>query len=230
MEKLKSNIPTQSKLLIIILSSANNHERRDAQLKTWIKDLKNIPYYFLIGNSSDTQIKSNFIFVNVKDNDLPNKLYEAYKFCLKNIDFDYIFTCDDDTYVVVDRLLTSGYENHDFMGTLYRYEEGDRKGLTHAEGGAGFFIGRSALQKMFSINASDLLKTSFASDTFISDLATESGISLTHHNDFNQGWSMEKRPGEIPRPNNSAITSHYMNRKQFFETYKSFHPANIFLI
>lgn len=227
-DKLKLNTPTRPKLLVLILSGINYTSRRTIQRKTWLRDLDEIPYLFLMGNSDLNE--KNSIYVNAPDNKLPEKLYQGYKKCL-DLDFDYLFTCDDDTYVVVERLLTSGYSNHDYMGTSYTFNGGDRKGLTHAEGGAGFFLSRTAVKNMllYPIDG-PLVQSAIASDTMVGDLATWAKIPLHHHNDFNQGWSMEKRPGQIPSPTNSAITSHYMNEEQFRETYKAFHPRSMFLV
>jgi len=224
MAKLNLSI-LKNKLLILILSGNNNTERRTVQQKTWLQDLGDIPHLFLL-SGPNTIKDGHYLYVTSPDQNLPLKLYLGYHYCYK--DYDYIFTCDDDTYVVVDRLLDSGFEDHDYMGTSYTFIKGDRIGRTHAEGGAGFFLSRHALQKMIPL--ADYLWNPIASDTMVGDLAAAAKIPLHHHSEFNQGWTMEKRPGELPHPNNTVITSHYMNDEQFMETYKLFHPANMFLV
>jgi hypothetical protein len=53
-------------------------------------------------------------------------------------DYDFVFTCDVDTYIVVPRLLACGFEQHDYMG--HRCDEG------HAGGGYGYWLSRRAVE------------------------------------------------------------------------------------
>ena len=49
---------------------------------------------------------------------LPFKVREIFRWA-KTRDYDYIFKVDTDTYVDVPRLLTSGFQNHDYTGTPF---------------------------------------------------------------------------------------------------------------
>jgi hypothetical protein len=46
---------------------------------------------------------------------LPYKVRAMHRWALTQ-DFDYVYKADTDTYVDVDRLMSSGFEQHDFVG------------------------------------------------------------------------------------------------------------------
>ena len=196
-----------NKLLIVILSSANNIDRRQIQRDTWLKNI-NVPFKFILGNESETQ-EPDILWADSPDDNLPRKLISAYHIS-KN--FDYIFTCDDDTYVVVDRLLNCGYENHMYMGTRW---EG------HAEGGAGFFLNRESIERLTQVPVDHPLLTG-PSDVVIGKLAKMYTIHLHEDERFVQGYSDKKRHGELPTPFNDKITSHYLSPELFHKVHTQF--------
>lgn len=55
--------------------------------------------------------------------------------------YDFVFKCDDDTYIFVERLLASGFENHDYSGWSWQND-----GYTFASGGAGYWLSRKAMK------------------------------------------------------------------------------------
>jgi hypothetical protein len=69
------------------------------------------------------------------------------KYALEN-GYDYIFRTDSDAYVWVNRLLASGFEQHDYMGWCLDYPKHLEKerGLRTAHGGIGFFLSRRAME------------------------------------------------------------------------------------
>jgi len=199
-----------------------NYERRLELCRTWVTDLQDIPYYFIIGEKSSSH--PHILAVDCDDANLPMKLYLAYKICFERERFDYVFTCDDDTYVVVDRLLNCGFEKYDYMGHIYK---------SHAEGGAGFFLSRRAIEEITSFSPNDpLISQAIASDTMVGNLCHASKVVAHHDNRFKQGYSSEKKPDPVlPHPDNNVITGHYLNREQFRQIYQSFHPEkNMFLL
>jgi hypothetical protein len=62
--------------------------------------------------------------------------------------YDYVFRTDSDAYCWVNRLLASGFENHDYQGWCIDYPkhlETD-KALRTAHGGIGFLLSRKAME------------------------------------------------------------------------------------
>ncbi len=59
-------------------------------------------------------------------------------------DYDYLFRVDSDTYVWVDRLLASGFEQHEYMGYCLDYPKENARNRT-AFAGPGFFLNRKAM-------------------------------------------------------------------------------------
>lgn len=207
------------KLIILILSEKNNKDRRDIQRQTWLKNI-NIHYRFVLGGEPK-KAGDSILWTDSPDDNLPRKLISAYQRISDRYDFDYIFTCDDDTYVVVDRLLSCGFEDHMYMGNCYTFEEGIREGMGHAEGGAGFFLSHEAIERIVQVPLDHELLTG-PSDTAIGDLAKMYSIKLRSDDRFVQGYSIKKRHGELPMPFNEVITSHYLSPALFHMVHSQF--------
>ena len=122
------------KIAIAIMSCVKNAERREAVRRTWVKDIPfGIDYFFFVGHVG----VSDAISLPCGDayEDCAFKQIEMIKFVK---DYDYVFFCDDDTYVVIDRLMLCGFEAHDYMGCpCMLYEE-----CVAAHGGAGFWMSK----------------------------------------------------------------------------------------
>ena len=207
-ERCDLNNP-KNKLIILILSGKNNISRRKVQQETWLKNI-HIPYHFVLGGEEISQ-EPNVLWVDADDSELAQKLLRAYKYLLK-YDFDHIFTCDDDTYVVVERLLACGYEDHMYMGT--RWED-------HAEGGAGFFLNRESIERFAQVPI-DHPSLIGPSDVAIGNLAKMYTVYLHEDNRFIQGYSSKKKHGELPTPSNDVITSHYITLQLFKKIHSQF--------
>jgi len=104
-------------MIILITSCEKNEEYREALRQTWLKNTS-ILYLFIVGGPSETHITDDILYVRASDDydSVPNKQFEAFKYCSENYQFENIFICDDDTYVCLDRLLDSDYRIHDYYG------------------------------------------------------------------------------------------------------------------
>ena len=65
--------------------------------------------------------------------------------------YDFIFRVDSDAYVWVDRLLTSGFEQYDYVGYCLDYPPSKAYRRT-AHGGSGFILSRRAMQIIANAN------------------------------------------------------------------------------
>lgn len=150
--------------------------------------------------------------------DVPDDyLHVSYKFreaCFWALDngYDYIFQVVTDTFVVPSRLIASGFEQHDYVGTA----NGER---TAIGGGPGFWLSRKA---MFALVFSPV--THWCSDGWTGDVMARRGIKLTHDPRYTSLGQAEP-----PRGDNNVITSHIADTpvvydpEVMYELYRGMH-------
>jgi hypothetical protein len=80
--------------------------------------------------------------------------------------YDFVFKCETDTYVNLERLLTSGFEQHDFIG--------GPNGRNIA-GGSGWWVSRRTMSQVVEHRIDG-----YADDCWFPTLAQARGITLTH--------------------------------------------------
>ena len=112
--------------------------------ETWWRDLANHPNVtgkFFFGRGEDRQPLPDEVFLDVADDyvSLPHKVQGIVRWALER-DFDFLFKCDDDTFVWVDRLLSGGFEHFDHYGWG---TGGIGGGLL---GGPGYFLSKRSMQ------------------------------------------------------------------------------------
>ena len=132
--------------------------------KTWAKNSSvNLNVLFFMGAPVDYPIAEyDEVYINAPDDyhGLPFKTKAILKWFL-DTDYDYIFLCDTDSYVMLPKLTACGFENYDYMGVntwpwgeTRAYDAPNRDGVvTHipkcygwASGGFGYFLSRKAAE------------------------------------------------------------------------------------
>lgn len=78
--------------------------------------------------------------------------------------FDFVFQCTSDTYIDIDRLMSSGFQNHDYSG----FPEG-----CYARGGNGYWMSRKASRLIL-----DAPVTIWAEDWWVGTVLTHNGVRL----------------------------------------------------
>lgn len=103
-------------LLTAIKSCHKYAARRQAVADTWLPELQT-DFFFLLG--LPRLVVTDSLSCNVSDafTDIAPKIQYACRYALEQ-NVDFMFVCDDDTYVRPDRLLKSGFEKHDYCGFL----------------------------------------------------------------------------------------------------------------
>ena len=86
------------------------------------------------------QVKTDYKgYLTVPGENLSYRVRELARWALAD-GYDYVFKCDDDTYVWVDRLLASGFERWDYCGFSHDWHT-----PRFASGGAGYWMSRRAM-------------------------------------------------------------------------------------
>lgn len=139
------------RVLIAILSchlyedNGNNQASRD----TWIPLIPlNVDYKFFFGQRPGVHdaalhiLPKDVVKLNVPD-DYQHVTYKAkamQKWAYDH-DYDFVFTCYPDTYVEPNRLLSSGFEKHDYSGNFCTFS-----GSTYCQGGAGYWKSKKSIK------------------------------------------------------------------------------------
>ena len=190
------------KPLVAVISCHANEEYRQAQLNTWIGtwgDL--IDVRFFLGKPIQENTPNTFYF-DVEDTffDLPFKVQSALEWAHKN-EYTHVFKCDDDTYINVPRLLSCGFEEHDYMGNM--------AGVwweCYAQGGAGYWLGPKSLNILHKEGVyKESFRFNWAEDSSIGAILQAAGVRLKDDRRFFHGTT-EK--WGFPTPSNDIITSH----------------------
>ena len=103
---------------------------------------------------------------------------------------DYVFNCFCDTYVDIEKLMHSGFEEHDFIGMTYDTNR-------CPQGGGGYWLSKKCLEILVSAHVDF-----WADDGWAGFTLPKHGVLL--HNDLRYG----QYPDGVPTPQNDIITTH----------------------
>jgi hypothetical protein len=197
------------RIVIGIFTCEEYADRRQACEETWIADFSDdsdVLIVFLRGDESlDEPYRrdANTLWCRCGDDylSLIFKTRAFTRWATENIEFDYLFRCDDDTYVYRDRFVSHDQGGDDYIGTPVRRE--------FASGGAGYFLSPRAAELIAEGDFE--AKTE---DRQVGELLVANGIDLTVDRKF-RGWTANWDPEtDLPTPAQRArwITSHLGRR------------------
>ena len=115
--------------------------------------------------------------------------------------WDYLFKCDDDTYVSIPRLLAYDLAGRDYIGAEWR------PGVGYGSGGAGYFLSRRAA----TIAAEGLIHATGSEDLLVGRILRAAGIEFAIEPRLVPFGSMTHRP----RRDNDLITLHGVEAEAF---------------
>lgn len=214
-----------NKLVVLITSCDKNSEERESIRDTWVKDL-DCPYYFVIGRSDKpSEIEGDILYVECGDNyeDCPIKQYLSIEYIRENFDFDNLFCCDDDTYVIVKRILDSGFEKHDYYGGGPIFEHGDPH---YVQGGAGVFLSKHAVDEILKYpKDGEHLKCRW-SDQMLGKILDDCGIHPVFNKRFQMGHEEQLRL--ISRDYTRIATSHKLKPIDIRQSDIDVNPFHVF--
>ncbi len=221
------------KLLIAILSCHRYNERRNAQRETWITDVLlscAADYRYFLGRTE--QLKNgphptaDQVFLDVADDygSLPLKTLAMLAWAYQR-GYEYVFKCDDDTYCRVDRLLASGFENHDYSGFQKMSPYYGKPGVEFAQGGAGYWLSRRAIATVLQEEESKrpaaitLLLCGGPEDVNVARILKAAHVPLFDDRRYRPGVEL------APRPDNDSITAHKCSLDEMREMHRTFVAA-----
>ena len=126
--------------------------------------------------------------------------------------WDYLFKCDDDTYVSIPRLLVYDLAGRDYIGAEWR------PGVDYGSGGGGYFLSRRAA----AIVAEKLTQATGAEDLLVGQVLRQAGIRLAVESRLVPFGSMQHRP----KKGNDLITLHGVEAEAFLAAHAETGLAN----
>jgi hypothetical protein len=194
-----------SKIIVAVMSChAYRDSRQIAVRDSWVRALNDRWFFFEGGDEESYNEENNILILNCPDayEDLALKTKLMLKFVFSNFEFDYLIKVDDDTGVVVDRLLNTDLPKEDYMG----YPVGLKSytgGIQYAQGG-GYILSRHATSIIvdyeFDSDKSvpwwyggqasvdmwkadeEVKKVASVEDLMVGDILSKSGISIYNIN------------------------------------------------
>ena len=182
------------KILIAICSAHIHKTRRTGVRKTWMRRLPtSIKSNFFVGIGPPI-IEQDLVVLDIDDSyaALPAKIQQISRYFIQHTEFDYLFKCDDDTYVLGERLT----QLTDIANDLVGCKAGTSRPYVY--GGAGYLMSRSAAE----IIANAPTPQHGAEDIWVSKtLAAAKIVPL-----FSSALLGSRK--DFPRQSNNIITSH----------------------
>jgi hypothetical protein len=203
---------TKIRLAIAIVSARGYAERRARCRRLWTHELAGRPqamFRFFVGDGDGAfcqDTEPDAVVLECPDDypHLPQKTKCLLDWFMARYDFDYLFKCDDDTFVRADRLLAYA-PPHDYCGwSVSRSFPGSPD---VASGGAGYLLSRRAAE---AASAALSGKSTGAEDDLLGRGLAAAGIAL--HHDARFRWNAD--PASVPTPTNDVITAHWVNNAQ----------------
>lgn len=181
-----------SRIIIAISSFNSSLDRQRAARETWLRCLpENVTAFFLVGKTDHVQ--DDTVPVPIEDgyDKTAFRLQAFFRHALNAWSFDYLFKCDDDTYVRANRLFQlTGYE---FVGST------DLAHLGYAQGGAGYLLSRRAV----SVVADAAPPYRPSEDIWVSLVVQQAGL------EFKPSPQLLMAHHDWPRPDNDIVTAHW---------------------
>ena len=201
---------------------SGRNDRIEALRDTWLQDVKrfpNVEYKLFYGSPTPSSFipKDDEVVLGVPDNyaGLPAKTIAICKYAIEN-NYDFVFKCDDDTFVYVDRIL------QEVMAQEFDYA-GYCKGKM-CTGGTGYWLSKKA----FTVVANKANTTfSWAEDVTAGYFLLHNGIqavNLTgHRTGRTDHWFFPK--GFDPAVDMSGISAlHAVQPQVMRDLYAHHHP------
>ena len=187
-----------SQILVGICSHKNAEERQNAVRESWLRhDASGVQCRFFVGGESTHEYEEgDTVYLRANDTYeyLPEKVLSFFRYAVHHFDFDWLFKCDDDTYVALERLGDLINCEYDLIGDMLIKERGA------PSGGSGYFLSRGMVEKIINLPN---LPSRGAEDLIIGQLALSLGARTVATD------RLGMYPTPYPMPYNNLVTSHW---------------------
>lgn len=183
------------KILVAICTHRGNSSAREGVRDSWLRDLpEGIDVMFFMGGKEPTSSDGDLLVLKVDDtyDGLPKKVHALFRYALEHREFDYLFKCDDDTYVVLERLQEIVNRNHDLVG-----DSNLRIGWPC--GGAGYMLSRKAVEFLASLPEPG----DGPEDHWVGHMLPGAGMSMVIDERLQGGCH------RLPHSRNTLVTAHH---------------------
>lgn len=192
MMKKKTNI------VVGICSCHGTGDKRKAVRSTWLAHpAEGIECMFFVGgNRVPEGEEKDTVGLDAPDgyNELPGKVKSFFRYALENYEFDWLFKCDDDTYLELSRLASLIDDDYDLIGDAM-------VSLRNSpSGGAGYLLKRSMVEKL--VNAPGFVECG-AEDVIVGELVGQLGGRLKSTK------RLYMSNVYYPERNNDMVTAHW---------------------
>jgi hypothetical protein len=194
-----SNSPLESgvSMIIAICSCHKNVAKRNAIRESWASELPpNVTARFFVGNGPDSCAEEDTLCLEAPDeyDGLPAKVMAFFRHALDHVKFDYLFKCDDDTFVAVPRLLELLEESPCLVGNYRLLTDG------FASGGAGYLLGRRWVEAVLRDSS---IPPTGCEDVLLTQAAIRAGaLPMVSHR-------LTADMSDFPALDNNTITAHW---------------------
>lgn len=197
------------RILVGICSCRPYTEKRQAVRDTWLdRKEEGIECVFFVGGDLPLEEEPDTVTLDVEDSyeALPEKVIAFFRSALQQYEFDWLFKCDDDTYVCLPRLWELTTLDGDFVGNSMLESRGS------PSGGAGYLLSRQMVEALVN---DPRLAMRGAEDVIIGEAAIRLGaVGIA---------SPKLRWNAVPAPtrDNGQITAHWCSPERL----KAIHAA-----
>ncbi len=155
--------------------------------------------------------QSDEVMLHVPDDYIHHvyKTREAHRWSVEK-GFDYTFKCDVDTYVDVQRLMSSGFERYDYIGKM----GGNPETGFFASGGCGHWLSKKAAKLIL-----DSPVTFWAEDGWIGSVMSKNNIGLQNDSRYVDAPDFPKKDNDIVAAH-LAITPTVYDPKRMYEIHR----------
>lgn len=203
-------------IYIAIISAHCYADRRAAVRDTWFKRLlPGMSARFILGEGPNVDEPDICRVPSPDDWDgLWHKMRETIRYSLRpdQPKYDYLFRCDDDTYLVPERL-ESAATSGDYIGRLWDHNP------VYCMGGAGYLLSRALAEKL--AGAADCPDLPWGDDGWVGFHARENGVMPVSCERFTAS------PQSWPTPKNDFITGHSARSPKLLRDYHSRYTGEI---